>query len=408
MIRARLLAFFLAVVAAFPVCADDKTELEALRERLQALQRDYQKTRESHADAADSLRQSERAISQTQRKLRQLESAQRETRGELNDVKQESGKVQADIRDKQQRLADLLRQSHLRGGGDAARILLSGQDPNHISRTLAYLNYASRAQIQLVDALRQDLGKLELLRQAVSEKDRQLGQIRQIQLSEQQGLLKEKQARQVVLDKLSGQIQSQRREIATLQRDEKRLSDLVARLAKLAARKARENNGKRNRPAEQPNSPAKPARPVGTVTEVPQAMFGDQPFSRLKGLLRLPVRGELMNRFGAPREGGGVSWKGLFIRAQAGAEVRVVAAGRVVFADWLRGFGNLVIVDHGQGYMSLYSNNESLYKQPGDEVKPGEAVAATGNSGGQDESGVYFELRHQGRPIDPMAWVKRG
>jgi septal ring factor EnvC (AmiA/AmiB activator) len=126
----------------------------------------------------------------------------------------------------------------------------------------------------------------------------------------------------------------------------------------------------------------------------------------LKGLLKLPVRGELMNRFGAPREEGGLSWKGLFIRAAEGAEVKVVAAGRVVFAEWLRGFGNLLIVDHGQGYMSLYSNNESLYKQPGEGVKAGDVIAAAGNSGGQADTGVYFELRHQGRPINPMAWVK--
>jgi septal ring factor EnvC (AmiA/AmiB activator) len=113
-----------------------------------------------------------------------------------------------------------------------------------------------------------------------------------------------------------------------------------------------------------------------------------------------------MNTFGAPREGGGLSWKGLFIRATQGSEVRAVAQGKVAFADWLRGFGNLVIIDHGEGYMSLYSNNESLYKQTGEAVKAGEAIASVGNSGGQEDSGVYFELRHQSKPINPMLWVK--
>lgn len=113
-----------------------------------------------------------------------------------------------------------------------------------------------------------------------------------------------------------------------------------------------------------------------------------------------------MNRFGAPREEGGVSWKGLFIRAAEGAAVKAIAAGEVVFSEWLRGFGNLIIVDHGEGYMSLYSNNESLYKQVGDPVQPGDAIAAVGNSGGQSDTGLYFEMRHQSRPINPMHWVK--
>jgi septal ring factor EnvC (AmiA/AmiB activator) len=228
-----------------------------------------------------------------------------------------------------------------------------------------------------------------------------LSEIRQAQLKERENLLREKQERQKVLSRLASQIKQQRREIATLKRDEQRLSDLVARLAKLAA---------------QPRPPAKssPAgkkgatggKPLAVNTAVPEPGRDGTPFSRLKGLLRLPVRGELMNQFGTPREGGGVSWKGLFIRAPEGAEVRAVAHGTVAFAEWLRGFGNLVIVDHGEGYMSLYSNNESLYKQAGDAVKTGEAIASVGNSGGQESPGVYFELRHQSRPINPMAWIK--
>jgi septal ring factor EnvC (AmiA/AmiB activator) len=122
--------------------------------------------------------------------------------------------------------------------------------------------------------------------------------------------------------------------------------------------------------------------------------------------LRLPVAGELMNRFGAPREGGGLSWKGLFIRAAQGTAVKAIAAGQVVFAEWLRGFGNLIIVDHGEGYMSLYSNNESLYKQVGERVQPGDALATVGNSGGQPDTGLYFEMRHQSRPVNPLLWVK--
>jgi murein hydrolase activator len=117
------------------------------------------------------------------------------------------------------------------------------------------------------------------------------------------------------------------------------------------------------------------------------------------------VRGELRNRFGSPREGSGLLWKGLFIAAPAGHEVKAIAAGRVVFADWLRGFGNLLIIDHGDGYMSLYGNNESLYKQVGTATRGGETVAVVGNSGGNTDSGLYFEIRHQGKAFDPLGWV---
>ena len=120
--------------------------------------------------------------------------------------------------------------------------------------------------------------------------------------------------------------------------------------------------------------------------------------------MRLPTRGSVSNRFGTTRQEGS-NWKGLFILASNGSEVRSIAAGKVVFAEWMRGFGNLMIVDHGGGYLSIYANNESLLKNVGEEARLGEVIATVGNSGGNPESGLYFELRHQGRPLDPMAWV---
>ena len=139
---------------------------------------------------------------------------------------------------------------------------------------------------------------------------------------------------------------------------------------------------------------------------VPEPQTLASAFSALRGQLALPVRGELSGRFGSPRSDGGLTWKGLFLAAKGGESVRAVAAGRVVYADWLRGFGNLLIVDHGENYMSLYGYNETLLKRVGDEVSGGDPVATVGNSGGGTESGLYFELRHQGKPFDPMTWIK--
>jgi septal ring factor EnvC (AmiA/AmiB activator) len=138
---------------------------------------------------------------------------------------------------------------------------------------------------------------------------------------------------------------------------------------------------------------------------VPEAAAVSGPFAQLKGRLALPVRGELTNRYGSPRSDGGLTWRGLFIAAPSGQQVRAVAGGRVVFADWLRGFGNLLIIDHGDSYMSLYGFNETLFKQVGEPVQTGDSVAAVGNSGGAGDSGLYFELRHQGKPFDPLGWV---
>ena len=143
------------------------------------------------------------------------------------------------------------------------------------------------------------------------------------------------------------------------------------------------------------------------IDSVADAALAGKPFQTIKGKLKLPVRGELRGRFGSPREEGGVTWKGLFIKSDHGREVHVVADGQVVYADWLRGYGNLLVIDHGGGYMSLYGNNESLLKQVGDSVQSGETVASVGSTGGALESGVYFELRHEGKPFDPMKWVGR-
>jgi len=141
------------------------------------------------------------------------------------------------------------------------------------------------------------------------------------------------------------------------------------------------------------------------VDQVADASLASRSFETLKGLLRLPVKGELANRYGAPREETAATWKGLFIRCVSGETVHAVADGRVVYADWLRGFGNLLILDHGGGYMSLYANNDGLLRKVGDSVRGGDPVASVGATGQVAESGLYFELRRDGKPFDPLKWV---
>ena len=377
-----------------------KSELQAMRARLLNLQKEYQAAQESKLEVSDSLRKSERAISEMTRQLREMEASLQLAQSELQDVQGQIEATDARIKTQQTRLNAALKATYQRGEVDALRVLLNGANPNQSARELHYLARLSRAQQELITTLRADMAQLESLQQQAANKTQTLAQIQAARQAEQQKLLAEKRERQQVLQQLSTQIQQQRREIENLKRDQARLTNLVERLARAVARP----KPKTRKPSA--HTAKTPAGPVAIITETPEPYEAGKSFESLKGSLRLPVQGELMNRFGAPREEGGVSWKGLFIRAANGAAVKAIASGQVVFADWLRGFGNLIIVDHGEGYMSLYSNNESLYKQVGDAVRPGDALASVGNSGGQAESGLYFEMRHKSRPFNPLSWIK--
>ena len=211
------------------------------------------------------------------------------------------------------------------------------------------------------------------------------------------------------MDNLSQLIREQQAQAAA--KAKQRREALAAKAAAKAERErlAREAALAQGKPAPPPQpEPAKPAEPepeqVAEVTLAPAAPDGA--FRSLKGRMRAPVAGQVAARFGAKRGDDGPSWKGVFIKAPEGAEVRAVAQGRVVFSRWMRGFGNLVIIDHGNDYLSIYGNNQSVLKQEGDAVKGGDTIATAGNTGGNEESGLYFELRHLGRAFDPAQWVK--
>ncbi|MBT9589358.1 MAG: peptidoglycan DD-metalloendopeptidase family protein [Thiobacillus sp.] len=387
-----------------------KSELDALKQRLQTLQRDFQKNQAQRKEAADGLRQSESDISNGMRQLRQLDDARQRTQSDLQTLSQQAETTEARIRQQQAHLAQALKGAYQRGQGDALKLILNGADPNQTARDLRYLAHLSRAQHAMIEALRAELAKLSELQQETAQKTNELTRLQAAREAEQQKLLADKRERERVMSKLAAEIQKQRQEISSLKRDERSLTNLVERLNRVMAqqaaraRAAAQQAQKKQKEDQREGGTSRKA--VAVNTETPVAFRSDRPFSGLKGLLRLPVAGELMNRFGAPREGGGLSWKGLFIRSAQGTAVKAIAAGQVVFSDWLRGFGNLVIVDHGEGYMSLYSNNESLYKQVGERVQPGDAIATVGNSGGQPDTGLYFEMRHQSRPVNPLLWVK--
>ena len=392
-----VLAALVTAPAAYAQQADAKqSELDALKRRLHALQQEYRDSQAHRKEAVDALRQYERAISSAMRQVRELEAEQQRARGDLRAIAARADAIGQRIRSQQEGLADALRAAHRHGQGELLKLVLEGADPNQTARDLRYLGYVSRARQAVIESLRADQATLEQLEHEAAQEAARLRDLQAAHEAEQKRLLADKRARERALEKLATQLRKQRQEIERLKRNERSLTQLVERLNRLTEQAERARA--------QAQRTRKGDRPAAADSGIRTGASGR--FATLKGALRMPVAGELSNRFGAPREGGGTSWKGLFIRATPGAPVKAIAPGQVVFAEWLRGFGNLIIVDHGEGYMSLYSNNESLYKQVGERVQTGESIATVGNSGGQLEPGLYFEMRHQSRPVNPLLWVK--
>jgi len=389
----------LAAPVASGAPADAKRdELNDLRGRLDALKRDLAKSEESKASAADQLRDIESAISDANRRLRELTTQRGAVQDEIAALDTQSKEISARSAAQQQMLGRLLRHQFAHGEADALRLLLAGEDPNQNARDRHFLTLLSQTRAEIIGKLREAQVEKQRLAETAKERQVELEKIEAKQKEQRESLVAQQKQRQAVLAKISDRIRGQRKELGALKRDEQRLSNLIAQLAKIASRPKKPK-------VQKPAPSGRNESPRLHNEKVPQPGSDGSDFAALKGRLRLPVKGEIANRFGTPRAEGGATWKGLFIRAGEGSEVRAVAAGRVVFSDWLRGFGNLLIVDHDDGYLSVYGNNQSLYRQPGDAVKAGEAIAAAGNSGGNAESGLYFELRFQGQAFDPLKWV---
>ncbi len=419
-------------------------ERAELRKKLGQLKEDIGRTEKARGHAADALSASEAAISTANRKLRELAAEQERTERRLSKLSVSQEALETAVRQQRERLARMLREQYANGQDDRVRLLLSGDNPNRIARELRYLGYVSAEQVKAIDELQQNLAAIEANRLEAEEARNALQDIADEQREQKALLEKEKNKRKQLLSQLSDKLSAQRREAGNLARDEERLGALVEKLATLIAqqRKAEEEDARKrakaearereklaaksrnadkpgdksaDKPSEKRSDPAaEKATPRASGSEHAAASPAPAPapahdggaFASLKGKLRMPVKGELLASFGA-RRADGPSWKGLFIKAAEGAEVKVVAAGEVIFADWMRGFGNLLIVDHGGQYMSIYGNNQALLRRPGDRLKAGDTIATVGNSGGNEQSGLYFELRFQGRALDPAGWINR-
>lgn len=418
-----------AATPAAPEIAEKQADLGELRSRIEGLRKDLNSSEESRADAADRLHESERKISRLQRELAELAEQRGQLEKKLQNLEQQSRELGGTLGQQQAQLEKLLYKQYLRGTPDSLQLLLNGNDPNQMARDLHYLSAIALSRAELMGEISATLERKKALAADAKERADELQEVAAQQQQRHAELQKQREEHQKLYAQISDKVKAQRKEIGNLQQNEKRLTQLIDRLSAILAKQAAaaakaaaaaraaesarqaEAAKQRNKPSVADNGekarPSQSSEPSRTKTAEAENRYepaaSDGSFARQRGNLRLPVRGTVLGRFGSPRDGGG-TWRGLFIKAGSGSEVKAVAAGKVVFADWMRGFGNLLIVDHGDAYLSIYGNNDALLKQVGQAVKGGETLATVGNSGGNPESGLYFEIRHQGQPIDPMKW----
>jgi septal ring factor EnvC (AmiA/AmiB activator) len=358
--------------------AQAKQKLEQVRSDIHKIIDAQKVTSAQKNDAAAALREQELKVAATSRQLRVLDQKLAEEQAKLDQLVVERNGLDAKLKDQRDALAALLRSAYAMGRAEELKLLLAQDRIDTVGRMLVYYRYFEHARVSEIEGLLKDLDALALVQAAIEKETAELETAHAARTAEAQQLDADRDERARVLAALDAALKDQQARLTTLGKDEKGLLDLLEKLRDIFA-------------------------------DIPKQIAGAEPFAQLRGRLSWPVHGKVIAGFGISN--GGVSSEGeheshgVLIAAASGSDVHAVSHGRVVFADWLRGFGLLIIVDHGDGYLSLYGYNESLLKDVGDWVNVNEAIATSGASGGRKTAGVYFELRYQGKPIDPKGWL---
>ncbi|HXY22840.1 MAG TPA: peptidoglycan DD-metalloendopeptidase family protein, partial [Burkholderiaceae bacterium] len=390
-----------------------QAEQRELKAKLTQLKKSLASAETAHSEAADALAASESAISASNRHLQHLASSRRQVEQRIAELQAREREAAAAQSSHASALGLALRSEFVIRHRSEQQDLVAPAQSELDGRDSAYLDSVVRARLHRIGELHDRRTELAELKSEYVQRSAELERILADERSSRAQLLQQEAVRRATLARLAHEIALQRRSVANLERDDARLSTLIDQIAKVLADQARRRAAaaRSKAPAE-----ARAASPEQQASSRREADHFEPPptshFARLRGKLLLPVQGQIASRYGAPRLGedgqpqvGAPAWKGLFIRAETGSPVHAVAAGRVVFADWLRGFGNLLILDHGEGFLSVYADNEALLHGVGDAVDADEVIASVGNTGGSAQSGLYFEMRFQGRPFDPLAWA---
>jgi murein hydrolase activator len=375
------LAALLALALAGPAAAQDdglaqikERELAEVRERISEL-KDRLDERAAERDRVSAdLQAAELKIAEKRRQLEDLERQKAYSEKRLEELAEKRRAREAELAREIDQLSAQVRAAYTSGSQERIKLLLNQHDPASLGRLMTWYRYLSEYRGRNIETVSAHLAELEALQQEAAREQARLDELADAHYTELARLDAAQAERQELLGVLRSRMQEEGAEMKRLAAQEQDLSRLIAELSSILA-------------------------------DYP--ITSEEPFTALRGRLTWPVAGRLVHDFGQPRAGGQLSWNGVVLAAPRGREVRAVYHGRVVFADWLDGMGLLVIVDHGEGFLTLYGYNETTLKSAGDWVAPGDAIATVGVSGGQADSGLYFEIRQGIKPVDPRNWITR-
>ena len=352
---------------------NEQEKLAELQAELRARQQVFDNSKASAKELADVLKASELDIAKVAKKLTQTNDNLRQLQAEQQSLQQEQSSLKAAIRQQQSLLSSQLKSAFMAGHYDYAKMMFYQEDAKTFERVITYYQYLAKARQSEITKFKDNVARLETVTASLAEKAASLLALLDEQKNQRAVLLTRQNDRKKTLAKLNQTIASESERIAALQEDEKALREAIE-AARIAAPRAAE-----------------------------AAQISLDGLAKLKGKLSAPVEGRVRKLFGNRRQGQ-VRWKGIIIDGEEGDAVKSIASGKVLYADWLRGFGLVAIVDHGEGYMSVYGHNQALLKQAGDDVRRGENLALVGRSGGQASPNLYFEIRHKGKALNPTAW----
>ncbi len=377
------IAAFFCCMTCFPVAvhaqtdpdrAEAESRLESVLEEIGKLQRSLERSRGEHKKEQAQLRELDLQIQAASLEFRALDQQRLAHLDELAGLENQRNDYLSRLERRHDRLAEQIRASYRLSSQSRMKLVLNQDSPAQLGRMLAYYDYINRAQLTKISGLREALTALDAMQQSI---DRELSRLDKVQ-TEQGAIIDrldlQRQQRKILLAELDNQIDSEELRLRELERNRQDLETLLKRLSDVLA-----------------DIPADLGKHLGVANQ--------------KGRLPMPVTGPVRHAFGQSR-GGGMRWQGWLIESPQGSTAIAVAYGRVAFADWLRGYGLLIIIDHGEGFMSLYGHNETLLQEAGDWVEPGETISVVGAGTGSDQ-GLYFELRKNGKSLDPAAWLAR-
>lgn len=367
---------FGGAVSSYSWAADRRAteaQLKELREKISQLQQQQQAKRQQESEVRHALAQAEVQVAELSKSLQKTQNEQKAAQSRLKNLDQEKRSYERQRDTALKALTMQIRAAFTVGKQEYLKLLLNQDDPSRLGRTLMYYEYLNRARTEQLTQLSDAMSSLVTIADTIGKEILALTALEKNLLSEKQKLASTQAQRKRILKKLSHEIANQDKQIASLTADEQSLTQLLDRIGSVAKR-----------------------------VPLPK----DASLAKLRGKLSWPSNGKMLHQFGESRHEGRLRWNGVLIDGKEGSEVSAIYHGRIVFSDWLRGFGLMTIVDHGDDYMSLYGHNQTLLKQVGDWVEAGEPIATMGNTGGQTAIGLYFEIRHKGKAINPKAYCQ--